>query len=404
MLSRKRKAKALKLAVIESQSTQQAATTTHISATSGSGSTVIETRPATITPPQTDPLPPPKKVKAATFEDAETDLDQSKPSASECDKPSHVRTCYHYLLSITDLLCKAASVYMKDFQSAFSKLLYYILADKSDPLIGEPCDCGAGPRTCRCKDCFSSKPTCESCFVKAHANQPTHWAEVWNGSFFDRRDISELSPGYATTLGHSRFGETCPYADYSKPIQFILVDINGVHQTKVVFCQCKESSFGRVDHLMASKIFPSTIARPESGFTFAVLQDFHLHTLTSKKSAYDYMEAICCKTDNAFPESVPVSDLTDWLRSTLNQENQDMYKNFLRVQRVWRTLTMIKRGGQAHGIDKHFPFRPKGSVVVPCFSCPEFGFNLPPNLYFPAGNSELEHLFRYVFQLNLHDY
>ncbi len=73
-----------------------------------------------------------------------------------------------------------------------------------------------------------------------------------------------------------------------------------------------------------------------------------------------------------------------------------MYKNFLRVQRVWRALTIIKRSGQVHGIDKHFPFRPKGSVVVPCFACPEIGFNLPPNLYFPPGNTELERLFRYV--------
>ena len=37
---------------------------------------------------------------------------------------------------------------------------------------------------------------------------------------------------------------------------------------------------------------------------------------------------------------------------------------------------MLKRSGQAHGIDEHLPLRPPGSVVVPCFACPEIGFNM----------------------------
>lgn len=39
-------------------------------------------------------------------------------------------------------------------------------------------------------------------------------------------------------------------------------------------------------------------------------------------------------------------------------------------------LTMIKRSGQAHGVDEHLPFRPPGNVIVPCFACPELGFNM----------------------------
>lgn len=56
---------------------------------------------------------------------------------------------------------------------------------------------------------------------------------------------------------------------------------------------------------------------------------------------------------------------------------QDPYSQFLRVQRVWRALTMLKRSGQVHGIDKFFPFRKPGNVVVSCFGCPEPGFNVP---------------------------
>lgn len=37
---------------------------------------------------------------------------------------------------------------------------------------------------------------------------------------------------------------------------------------------------------------------------------------------------------------------------------------------------MVKRSGHAHGIGELLPLRPEGSVVVPCFACPEPGFNM----------------------------
>lgn len=37
---------------------------------------------------------------------------------------------------------------------------------------------------------------------------------------------------------------------------------------------------------------------------------------------------------------------------------------------------MKKRSGQEHGIDEHFLHRMPGSVMVPCFACPEPGFNM----------------------------
>ncbi|KAF6764485.1 hypothetical protein DFP72DRAFT_799713 [Ephemerocybe angulata] len=251
---------------------------------------------------------------------------------------------------------------MVDFYREFPKLLDYILDSESDPEIGDLCACGEGISTCCCRDCTFYRPTCAPCFVKSHlGSNPFHWAEVWNGTHFERHDISEVVPGTVVTVGHTTDrGKQCPYADYSKPLEFILTCLNGTHRTKVVFCECKASTVKRYDHLMSMEIFPSTLSRPESGFTFTLLRDFHLQTLTSKKSSYDYMEAIRCKTNNAFPQNVP-----------------DMYKNFVRVQRVWRALSNIKRNGQGHDIDKFLPFRPKGSVSVPCFACPEPEFNTP---------------------------
>jgi len=37
---------------------------------------------------------------------------------------------------------------------------------------------------------------------------------------------------------------------------------------------------------------------------------------------------------------------------------------------------MRKRSGQLHGVDKFFPNRARGSVIVRCMACPEVGLNI----------------------------
>lgn len=196
---------------------------------------------------------------------------------------------------------------MRDFQRYFGKFLDYILLSESHHLVGEPCACGVPDaiRTCRCNECFHYEPTCSMCFISAHQLSPLHWAEVWNGEFFDRRDISEL--GHVITLGHDDRGGRCPQFDYALAVDFILVDVTGIHQTKFAFCQCVAVSQDRMDHLLRSQIFPATVKRPTMGFTFSLLRDFHLQTLSSKKSPYDYISAVRCRTNNAFPDDVSVS-------------------------------------------------------------------------------------------------
>lgn len=44
---------------------------------------------------------------------------------------------------------------------------------------------------------------------------------------------------------------------------------------------------------------------------------------------------------------------------------------------MWCALTLVKNSGQAHDIDQFFPLQHPGSIVVPCFACPEPGFNMP---------------------------
>ncbi|KAF8223080.1 hypothetical protein L208DRAFT_1318834, partial [Tricholoma matsutake] len=40
---------------------------------------------------------------------------------------------------------------------------------------------------------------------------------------------------------------------------------------------------------------------------FAVLNNFHMHSLTSKKSALDYIDALWKHSNAAFPQQTPVS-------------------------------------------------------------------------------------------------
>jgi hypothetical protein len=188
---------------------------------------------------------------------------------------------------------------MQDYVDIFDNLLDLIIAHETDELVGKPCGCGLAHRTTRCDDCFQSKPTCDMCFVASHRNAPLHWAERWNGGFFERLDISHL--GHIITLGHR--GDPCRN---STPIRFIVTDRNGIHDTRLAFCRCI-SVPNDVDQLMRARIFPGSIKSPSSGFTFDVLKDFHLQTLESKKSAYDFIAGLRRRSNNAFPSDVPVS-------------------------------------------------------------------------------------------------
>ncbi|KDR71018.1 hypothetical protein GALMADRAFT_15660, partial [Galerina marginata CBS 339.88] len=223
--------------------------------------------------------------------------------------------------------------------------------------IGKNCACQRLPCTTRCTDCFQSVMTCDLCFIQKHKSNPLHWAERWNGEFFERYDMSKL--GQVITLGHH--GEICPrvnYEDKSHLKSLIMVDVNGIHSVCLAYCRCAQSG-DAVDQLLGARVFPASVIRPGTGFTFNLLETFHMDCLQSKKSAYDYVEALRRRTSNAFPTDVP-----------------DPYNQFLLVMRVWRALKAEKRSGQGHGIDKEFPDRPPGSIVVPCFACPEPGFNM----------------------------
>ncbi|KAK1227310.1 hypothetical protein PQX77_009695 [Marasmius sp. AFHP31] len=144
----------------------------------------------------------------------------------------------------------------------------------------------------------------------------------------------------------------------STPVDITVVDCNGIHTVKVVFCECPGVG-NWFQQLLEARLFPATVDIPQTVFTFDVLRDFHLHTLSSKKTPYDFLYALRMKTDNAFPEEV-----------------KNPMQEFNRVIRLWRTLLIVKRSGGWHDLGRSFPLRKQGATAFPCFACPEPGFNV----------------------------
>jgi len=81
---------------------------------------------------------------------------------------------------------------------------------------------------------------------------------------------------------------------------FAVIDTNGIHSIDIEFCGCYTSVGGSHyrTQLLRAGLFPSTHIRPASGFTFNVLDAFHLLTLQGKTSAYDYYLSLEHMTEN----------------------------------------------------------------------------------------------------------
>ena len=209
--------------------------------------------------------------------------------------------------------------------------------------------------------------------MQAHQTAPFHWAQEWTGQFFARKDLCKL--GLVYTLGHA--GDICPSTlGDDGGIRFIVVDVNGIHTTRLRFCSCPGSGT-HARQLTKARLFPATIERPETAFTFDVLKQFHIHCFESKRSAFDYIGALRRMTDNTGTEVVPVR-LLSYSVYLSNICGQDPYSQFLRVVRIWRVLTMEKHSGQVHTVDGVTP-HVLGSLLVRCPACPRPLINMDPN-------------------------
>ncbi|KAF8520555.1 hypothetical protein JB92DRAFT_2786172 [Gautieria morchelliformis] len=221
------------------------------------------------------------------------------------------------------------------------------------------CHCGE-EGIFRCLECRKSPRFCASCIVEMHRRLPFHRVQRCNGERYVQTPLVDL--GLVISLGHED-NDLCPHIPpQHPPQQFTVVHTNGHHRVTLQLCHCHGHP-DPVRQLMRMGLFLTTVQDPQrisSAFTFASLTDFHIQSLTSKKSAYDYCEALCRHTDRAFSNTVTTK-----------------YQEFLRVVRMWHHLVALKHSGQVHGIDSVLSHRTPGTLAVRCPACPEDNFNMP---------------------------
>ncbi|KAG2133551.1 uncharacterized protein EDB93DRAFT_1242852 [Suillus bovinus] len=180
-----------------------------------------------------------------------------------------------------------------------------------------------------CWDCFGTELYCQGCIVNRHCENPLHKIEFWNGSFFEDTTLKYLR--LRVQLGHP-VGEQCFNHSRAYNDDFIILDINGIHELALDF----------------SRWYPATSIDPKSAAMFHLLEHFHMLMFESKASAFEYWQTLACLTDN-----------------TGIKPCKDRYDSLLCMIKQWRH--------DPAGINA----TEQGSCAVVCPACPHPGKNLP---------------------------
>ncbi|KAI6041640.1 hypothetical protein EDC04DRAFT_2867093 [Pisolithus marmoratus] len=205
----------------------------------------------------------------------------------------------------------------------------------------------------QCNDCLGVDMYCQECVVSRHASNPLHRLKKWNDKYFQNITLKEL--GLNVQLGHP-IGERCRRPHSTSKDGFVVVHNNGIHIVSLAFCGC-EATETHYRQLLRMRWLPATSDRPHTAATFHVLGDFHLVSLESKLSCYDFYNALARHTDN----------------TGLNPPKA-RYEQFLRLVQQWRHIKMLKRSGRGHdpaGISN----TKEGECAVLCPACPQPGKN-----------------------------
>jgi hypothetical protein len=118
----------------------------------------------------------------------------------------------------------------------------------------------------------------------------------------------------------------------------VIVDKSGVHQLRVLPCCC--SGHAPLDiQFMDMGLFPATLRRIKTAFTFGVLDDFRMDNLECKTAGLKYYSKLRRLTSNTFPQSVPVSAAFN----IPQKYNETISLVSGQVQRAASNLTIVAR-------------------------------------------------------------
>ncbi|KAJ7028079.1 hypothetical protein C8F04DRAFT_1188918 [Mycena alexandri] len=223
--------------------------------------------------------------------------------------------------------------------------------DHRDYTVCPNCKGPEATPTYRCEECLrGGEMLCRACMVATHTANPLHHIEMWTGEFFERAMLKDL--GLRIQLGHwDPSDRHCGAPDAAAGEAFVIVGSNAVHEVST-----------SVRQLMRAGLYPATENNPWTAASFAVMRQFHLLSLESKISAYEFFHSLARGTNN----------------TGLGPLAKDRYHEFLRMTREWRDLQLLKRAGRGHDPTGAKGTGP-GECALLCPACPHPGKNLPEN-------------------------
>jgi hypothetical protein len=154
-----------------------------------------------------------------------------------------------------------------------------------------------------------------------------------------------------------------------------VVHSSGVVEMCVRFCKCLGAA-PEHEQLFMNRLFPSTFDRPETVFTFDVLDCYAIDSMECKTSAQSFFEKLRRLTNNAFPDEVPVRPpfiFPQSIKVLTDLQMKNRYQEMIRVNRQMRKLEVSKRFGLIYD-ESSSP----GNFTIFCPACPQPGVNLPP--------------------------
>ncbi|THU97242.1 hypothetical protein K435DRAFT_663020 [Dendrothele bispora CBS 962.96] len=155
-------------------------------------------------------------------------------------------------------------------------------------------------------------------------------------------------------MGHD--GEACPAANGNDDSTVYFGDVGGLFSHKVRWCYCMKADNDRWQQLMCLDYMPATLSRPQTAFTFRLLDRIHLEQ-TECESAMDAIYRV-------------LERLTD-------PDNQDRVDNryieLSRVKRCYRDMSFILEGGGFHEPDL---MDTPGGLAYFCSDCAQPGVNV----------------------------
>ncbi|KAF8174484.1 hypothetical protein K438DRAFT_1426971, partial [Mycena galopus ATCC 62051] len=133
---------------------------------------------------------------------------------------------------------------------------------------------------------------CRSCIVKVHRYSPFHHIEKWDrdGKLFVRHSLDRPK----SQKGANR-QPTAPATSASE----IPKHEPGLLRQTHLASDGQPEDFRDYQQLLAVRLFLASWKHPQTAFTFGVMKQFHIRTLASQKSAYNFVKVLCMLTDNS---------------------------------------------------------------------------------------------------------